>query len=280
MKHRDIVLTGIPRSGTTLCCSLLGQAVDTVALFEPMPVHELPQQPVQALAAVEDFFRRSRADLLTKGTARSQQVDGAVPDNPFGSALGADGMRVRTAHLGDIRVDKPLSPDFALVIKHNAAFTALLQVLVPAYPCYAVIRNPLAVLASWNSVDLPVAQGRLPAGERLDPELSRQLEGTADLLERQLILLDWLFGQFHRNLPMERIVRYEQVVATAGGALAEATGIPLPPLPLNSRNASRFYDLQSSQRRADRLLAHDGPWRLFYGDDDLLRALDALRERA
>lgn len=280
MNPRDIVLTGIPRSGTTLCCNLLGQAADTVALFEPMPVHELPLQPAAALATIGDFFIHSRASLLATGTAQSQQVDGQVPDNPFGSALDASGIRVRTAHLGAIRVDKPLAKDFTLVIKHNAAFTALLPVLVPTYACYAVIRNPLAVLASWSSVDLPVAQGRLPAGERLDPALSARLESAGDVLERQLLLLDWLFGQFHRCLPVERIVRYEQVVATAGESLATATGVSVPPLPLRSRNANHLYDAQVSVRHAQRLRSHDGSWRRFYDDEDVMAALDALQAQA
>lgn len=280
MTSRDVILTGIPRSGTTLCCNLLGRAANTVALFEPMPVHELPLDPTAALATIADFFQHSRASLLASGTAKSQQVHGQVPDNPFDGALDGNGMRMRTANLGEIRVDKPLTPDFTLVIKHNATFTALLPALVPAYACYAVIRNPLAVLASWNSVDLPVAQGRLPAGERLDQALLARLDGMADVLERQLHLLDWLFGQFDRCLPATHIVRYEQVVATAGESLAITTGVPVPPLPLHSRNASHLYDAQASHRHAERLRTHEGPWRRFYGDGDVLQALDALQAQA
>ncbi len=280
MKARDFILTGIPRSGTTLCCNLLGQAANTVALFEPMPVHELPLDRVAALATIADFFQRSRTSLLASGTAKSQQVDGQVPDNPFGGAVDGSGTRVRTAHLGDIRVDKPLPAEFTLVIKHNAAFTALLPTLVPAYACYAVIRNPLAVLASWNSVDLPVTRGRLPAGERLDPALSARLDGMADVLERQLHLLDWLFGQFDRCLPAKHIVRYEEVVSSNGASLAITTGVPVPSLPLRNRNANHLYDVQACRRQAERLRAHDGPWRRFYDNEDVRRALDALQAQA
>lgn len=280
MKPRNIILTGIPRSGTTLCCNLLGQAANTVALFEPMPVHELPLEPAAAVATIAGFFERSRASLHASGAAKSQQVDGKIPDNPFGSAVDGRGARVRTAHLGDIHVDKALTADFTLVIKHNATFTALLPTLVTTYACYAVIRNPLAVLASWNSVDLPVAHGRLPAGERLDPALSVRLDGMTDVLECQLHLLDWLFGQFDRCLPETHIVRYEEVVASAGASLAETTGVPVPPLPLRNRNASHLYDAKASLQHAHRLRSHDGPWRCFYGDADVMQALDALQAQA
>ena len=277
MKPRNIILTGVPRSGTTLCCNLLGQAPDTVALFEPMPVHELPVQHAAAVSVIRDFFAASRASLLESGIATSQQVDGRVPDNPFGSDVGTDGLRIRTAHLGDIRVEKALSGGFSLVIKHNAAFTALLPELVREFECYAVVRNPLAVLASWNSVDLPVTGGRLPAGERLDPELATRLDAEPDVLERQLHLLDWLFSRFYRHLSAERIVRYEQVVATAGQALASATGVGVPLLALHSRNASRLYDADACRRYAERLRRHEGPWRRSYGSDDVASALDVLQ---
>lgn len=277
MKPRNIILTGVPRSGTTLCCNLLGQAPDTVALFEPMPVHELPRQHAAAVGAIRDFFLASRASLLESGTATSQQVDGRVPDNPFGSNVDADGLRIRTAQLGDIQVEKALSGEFSLVIKHNAAFTALLPELVREFECYAVVRNPLAVLASWNSVNLPVTAGRLPAGERLSPELAARLDAEPDVLERQLHLLDWLFARFDHHLPGERILRYEQVVATGGQVLASATGVAVPLLPLRNRNASRLYDADACRRYAERLHRHDGPWRRFYGSEDVASALDVLQ---
>jgi hypothetical protein len=277
LKPRNIILTGVPRSGTTLCCNLLGQAPDTVALFEPMPVHELPRQHAAAVGAIRDFFLASRASLLESGTATSQQVDGRVPDNPFGSNVDADGLRIRTAQLGDIQVEKALSGEFSLVIKHNAAFTALLPELVREFECYAVVRNPLAVLASWNSVNLPVTAGRLPAGERLSPELAARLDAEPDVLERQLHLLDWLFARFDHHLPGERILRYEQVVATGGQVLASATGVAVPLLPLRNRNASRLYDADACRRYAERLHRHDGPWRRFYGSEDVASALDVLQ---
>ena len=277
MKPRNIILTGVPRSGTTLCCNLLGQASDTVALFEPMPVHELPLQHDVAAAEVAAFFKRSRASLLNSGMAASQQAEGRVPDNPFGSEVGANGIRVRKVQLGDIRVEKPLSPEFTLVVKHNAAFTALLPTLLPLFECYALVRNPLAVLASWNSVDLPVARGRLPAGERLSPALRVRLDAEPDVLERQLLLLDWLFERFDRCLPRERIMRYEQLVASGGNALATTLAVAVPPLPLRNRNANRLYDAGACERYAERLHRHEGPWRGFYGDADVAGALNALQ---
>jgi hypothetical protein len=73
-------------------------------------------------------------------------------------------------------------------------FTALLEGLTHCFPTYALVRNPLSVLASWNSVALPVRQGRLPMAERLDPSLRRMLRRRSDRFERQICLLGWFFG--------------------------------------------------------------------------------------
>jgi len=273
---RNLILTGVPRSGTTLACKLLGHSADTVALPEPMPVHELPLSPTSAVDAIQAYFDTSRTRLLSTGTAISQQIDGAPPDNFFASEPGGTELRTRQATTGEIRVDKPLSPAFTLIIKHNAAFTALLPWLTPVFECCAIVRNPLAVLASWNSVDLPITQGRLPMAERLNPALSTWLDAEPDVLERQLYLLDWLFSQYAQALPPEGIIQYEQLISSHGAALAEATGIALPPQSLHSRNASPLYNPATSQHHAERLCQRGGAWRLFYPDAAITHALDAL----
>lgn len=261
----NLALTGLPRSGTTLCCQLLGQAPDTVALFEPMNVGALPvDDRVAAVGQVARFFDESRRSLVMEGRGLSQQVGGAVPDNPMTDQRNRAGLRMRAATLGEIRVDKPLTAGFTLVVKHNAAFTALLPELAARFDTFAVVRNPLAVLASWNSVDLPVSRGRVPAGERLDPVLAARLHGEPDRGRRQLAILDWFCGRFARLLPPERIIRYEQVVQSGGAALAAASGVPVPPAELRARNASRNYDPALCAELARQLRDDPGAWRHFY----------------
>ena len=278
MNGRNLLLTGVPRSGTTLCCRLLGQASDTVALFEPMHVLGLPIEQTAARHEVDQFFADSRASLVSDRTAWSQQVGGAVPDNPFSSHRDSAGRRQHEAVRGRIVVDKPLSENFTLVIKHNAAFAALLPELVRDYEVRAVVRNPLAVLASWYSVDLPVSRGRLPAGERLDAALARRLDGEPDRIARQLLILDWFFERYQRWLPPTCVLSYEEIMAGAGRALADAFGLDLPSLPLQERNASRLYDVETCERLTERLLADDGAWRSRYGDAEVMGLLQRLQD--
>ena len=266
---RDIALTGVPRGGTTLACRLLGDCELAVSLFEPMEVMTLPAHDrAAALDVVAGFYRSSRASLQATGCAPSKQAGGAVPDNPFG-APDADGRRPQVAAPGWIEVAPP-PPGFTLAIKHNAAFAALLPELADRFDTYAIIRNPVAALGSWASVDLPVSQGRVPAGERLDPALAARLDACADLPMRQVRLIDWFFERF-TALPDAKVLRYEDIVASDGRALFDATGLAPRTLPrLESRNASRLYPLDRCRAAVEALLAHDGAWRRWY-DEGALR---------
>lgn len=277
MAGRDLALTGVPRSGTTLCCHLFGQARGTVALFEPMEVTALPRSRREALDAIGAFYAGSRASLQADGSAWSQQVGGRVPDNPFASRRGADGQRRREAVRGRIRLAAPPAPGFTLAIKHNAAFSALLPELAERFETCAIVRNPLAVLASWHSVDLPVSHGRLPAGEHFDPELTRRLDAEPERVARQLLILDWLFERYARCLPEARVLAYEEVVASGGVALANAFGLDLEPQPLEERNASHLYSLQLCEDLALRLQADRGAWRTRYSDADVEALLQRMR---
>lgn len=244
LNSADIVLTGIPRGGTTLACRLLGEAADTLALFEPMPVTSLPNEPVSAAAAVARYFSAVRERALREGRVPSKHRGGRVPDNPYGERASGQQQRPWLVEEGDIAVDKPLSAAFRLVIKHNAAFTALLPQLGERFAVVGIVRNPLAVLASWHSVDLPVSRGRLPAGEQLDPQLAQALAAQPDCLRRQILILDWFFERLQRWVPPSCLLRYEDVVASDGACLLRAVGAAVPKgavARLRSRNANTQY---------------------------------------
>lgn len=267
MIGRDLALAGIPRGGTTLACRLLGDARDTVSLFEPMAVHELPADDRgAAVDGVLAFFATTREGLLRDGTAPSKLKGGAIPDNPFAAPSPDGAARRLQVSLGTITYDPPPAPGFTLVVKHNAAFLALLPELARALPMLAIVRNPLAVLASWNAVDLPVSRGRLPAGERLDPALAARLAAEPDLVGRQLLLLDWCFARMATGLPPARVLRYEDVVASGGAALFAAACVDGAPDPsLESRNASAGGTPRMGPRAlAARLAGFDGAWRTWY----------------
>jgi hypothetical protein len=132
MEQENIILTGIPRSGTTLTCHLLNKLPQTVALHEPMNVDQFSKLESREVICQEirQFFQEARASISYRKEVLSKNILGAVPDNPVGEARTQSGLRQSISPLGLIKVKKELDPGFLLVIKHPAAFTALLRELV------------------------------------------------------------------------------------------------------------------------------------------------------
>lgn len=268
----DIILTGIARSGTTLSCSLLNKLPQCVALHEPMHPAELVglQFPDAYMAAIASFFATQRESLLGSGTAISKARDGRVPDNPFGFTPPVSGLRPSTVKNQEVHFEKRLRPEFRLVVKHPNFFTATLTTLLTRYPCYAIVRNPLAALLSWHSIQAPVNDGHLPFGEAFDARLKSDLAAEPDCLARQLIILRWYYSHYATLLPREHVIRYEELISSGGRALAvidpDAASLAEP---LESRNTSKLYDASLVRRLADRLLDDDSIYGSFYGRSDI-----------
>ena len=175
-----------------------GALPDTVALSEPIRREAFGGMDTlhDACTRIGDFAEQARARILAERRAPSVQVEGRLDDNRSASRHTDAGLRRLRGGWGEIAIDKPLSAHFTLLIKHNALFAALLPRLTQSFACLALVHNPLSVLVSWQTVDLPVHRGRIPAGEALDGELHRMLEREPDVVSRQLIVLDWFFGWF------------------------------------------------------------------------------------
>ena len=150
--------------------------------------------------------------------------------------------------------------------------------MTESFPCLVLVRNPLSVLASWQTVDLPVHRGRIPAGEELDRDLHRALEREPEVLGRQLIVLDWFFGRFHAHLDPANILRYEDVVESGGRAMFHRLDhAGARPVELRSRNESALHDDVMIDALLARLPDTGGHWTRFYRREDCERVADGIR---
>src|SRR5215208_2146985 len=102
MRKRNIVLTGLPRSGTTLACRLLNTLPDTVALHEPIaPGKFVDAEDEQALLeGVERVFRRMRRMIRNEKVAVSKNAGGEIPDNAYEKVRSETGLRSHTLGKG------------------------------------------------------------------------------------------------------------------------------------------------------------------------------------
>jgi hypothetical protein len=274
---RNVLITGMPRSGTTLTCSLLNKLPEMVALHEPMNVFEFAgRSSDEIVKMIDKFCAESRKSLHENKFAISKHVGGKVRDNS--AVADRAGKRVRQTEHGRIGIGKPLAQDFTLAIKHPAAFTALLEPLSKCFECWAIVRNPLATLGSWNSLDwFPLKDGHLPVGEKLDVDLARELSKTADVIDRQICILEWFYDRFQKFLNERAVIKYEALIASRGRELAKF--FPAAEQlneDLSSKNVSQFYDRALMADAGARMLKREGPLWNFYSKaevENLLREL-------
>ena len=274
---RNFVLTGLPRGGTTLTCHLLNQLPDTVALHEPISPGKFAGLEEEAvLEGVEQFYRRMRRMIRHRGVAFSKPIKGRIVGH--GSNLSRED-EIRRRETRKVRrkksekkvvIEKDLGRNFLLGIKSPGMFSALLPLLKRRFPCYAIVRNPLAVLASWESYDRSTRAGRQPSAEKYDADLRHTLDSIEDRVERQLYLLSWYFERFVRELPEAHVIRYEDVVSSGGRALSVVTpAAESLNEPLSNWNLNPAYDRERMRSLGERLLEREGAYLRFYSRDSL-----------
>jgi hypothetical protein len=284
LTDHNVLLTGLPRSGTTLACELLNQLPDTVALDEPMTIGPM-NEPASSTNArpdpeliCDDIVRKLddiRESIATSKTTHSAHVQGRVMGAKYDDTVDREGLRTGLYTRGEIRIDKPLSPSFLLITKHPAAFTALLETLAPRFRVYAMVRNPLAVWSSWQTIRFNVRDGHHGAAERIDYELAETLASIRDRIDRQFHLLTWFYERFSTLLPDDRVIRYESLVESRGKALQAITpGASTLDEPLENRNDAAVYDRREMRLLAERLLSTEGPYWDFYSKESVRQLID------
>jgi hypothetical protein len=272
--ERNIVITGPGRSGTTLTCHLLNKLPNTIALAEPLSPNRFEEQMPDYDAIcdeLENVYAHMRHRALHEGVVKTKHVGGVVPDNTKGKV---DGVRQRIAVKGDISVGKNLSLDFFLAIKQPGMFTALLPALVKRFPCYAIVRNPLAIMASSGSIHAKRGGKNPSAKMRYDADFRRHVEESqrtgVDSMVQRLERMHYNFERYQQALPAENIIRYEDICESNGRALS----VIVPAAadldePLENKNGNPLYDSEKVLAIGERLLQSEGAYWNFYSKKDV-----------
>lgn len=273
---QNLLLAGIPRSGTTLACSLLNRLHNVAALPEPMDVSLFAArpQPRDWISLLDDYCASTRGTLLAQGCATAKLGTAGDENNYFPLRAGP-GLRQDAGEKRALQFSHIDSPGFTLIIKHPNAFSAMLEGLRGHYPVFAMIRNPLALLASWNSIDAAFGNGHAPIAEALCPALRERLANITQAGARQLELLSWYFEQYRLFLPAHRVLRYEAMIDSGGAALAALVPAAAQLCePLQSKNRNRAYAALDLSGLASRLLASEGAYWLYYSRDEVRSLLE------
>lgn len=217
----DFLVTGLPRSGTSLLCQLLHEQENCVVLnepaeiFEPLCMEGLPH----GLRGVHANFRRDIA--LGKPVMNKVEADGKVVSDTAKNDQ-------RSAYMPAVNPGQ-----FLLGSKNTIAYLsrlADLRAVMPDVPVIAAIRHPFATIDSWGRTfaHLKTADVQaFPVGGCADPRLDRwqirQLQNivdTTDARVRRALLWRYLAEQLLRFRDRLLLVRHEDLVADPGREMA------------------------------------------------------------
>ncbi|APD87585.1 hypothetical protein BM527_16620 [Alteromonas sp. Mex14] len=218
------LISGVPRSGTTLCCKLLNQCTDVVALHEPLDPQKVAfSKRNLAVAEIKNQITELRANLLKGNAIEHGNKSSLVLDNPIAEeATTKTGIRNLSAIRGLITIP-PVKKNTKVFIKQNAMFAALIHELKNEFNITAIIRNPIDVITSWMSVGLPVNKGRIPGGEKFDENLRSDLSSINSVLKRQVFIYHWFLKQFVSS--GVTLLRYEDIIESKGQSLYDACDV-------------------------------------------------------
>lgn len=157
LQQCDFLITGIPRSGTSLLCKLLSQQKNWLILNEPKEVVPYLQSRQDA-SAVALMHREYRLRVLLGDPIENKVRDGELVDDT------AQGDQ-RLLYHPDVR-----GRFFRMGSKNTLAYLAALSHLQEiGWPVVAMVRHPLDSLASWENTfshlrdalpqQLPLARG-------------------------------------------------------------------------------------------------------------------------
>lgn len=208
---KNILITGIPRSGTSLLTKLLSQQENVLCFSEPSWLKDIryPEQTAEEFSnALKDKINHIRKDIKYGNPVTITVKKGTkdLPDNYFKKS---DQGQINLKQDKEIFVE--YSENLVIVIKSNTLFTACLTELIKqqGWEIFAIVRDPLYTLLSWRSLDIPISRGEIKIGEIYSEEV-REIVNESDILKRQVLILNWFMAQFKTNKC--QYIKYENLI--------------------------------------------------------------------
>lgn len=146
---KPFILTGPPRSGTSLLSALLTRKPNVVVVNEPVVVGDPLMARGQPAQLLHGYMNSIARQIVTRGTVPTK-VDQKDPSRPT----------TDTAHRGsvrrDVKIDIDKSQPLCVGVKHPISFMEFLGELVEGWPGLKVIilaRDPVLTIRSWRETN-------------------------------------------------------------------------------------------------------------------------------
>jgi len=218
----DIILTGIPRSGTSYLCASLHKVKNCVVVNEPYNM-SIDLNKTKRPDAILDFHHSIRRDILQKKPIKNKLFNGKMIE---------DTVLVQQFESYCPQVD---SQDFLLCSKNTLGYLARLKEInsmFPKTPIFACIRNPIDTIASWKQSFPHLEQAsfatRHVIGSQSDIHLSSWQKEQIEIIAkeprvsyRRAMLWAYLATWLWKNKHVVRMVHYEEFVRNPDKVLKE-----------------------------------------------------------
>lgn len=265
----NVVITGIPRSGTSYCCTLLHNLQNCVAINEPdeeIFPHLKQTFPPFGLA---EYYANLRADILAGRPVVNKIHEGKLIED--------------TADINQDELYMPAvsTPNFLLATKNTLMYLARLPQIAHVMPeagIVACVRNPFDTIASWKGSFGHLAGAtveKFRVGYLGDPGLCEdaqgrltEIAGTASPELKRALLWRHLAELILESSSYLHLVRYEDLVddpekqfRTLFKYLAYAPEFrPLQPFKPSSVSRKRSANLTSDDIQAIRQTCSETAW--------------------
>ena len=224
----NLVITGIPRSGTSYVCALLNSIDNTV----------LVNEPAEAL----QFLRNGSSHTLTEYYARTR--DSILKGMPIQNKI-VDGKFIEDTNENDARnyyVPEVQNASFVFGSKNTFVYLVCLERIrqqLPYTRILACARHPYDVIASWKRVEFPHLKNANPMFfvDYVSGEEKNKLVGIGSIREievRYALLWDYLAQCIIRSIDDLVLLKYEEFVVDPARhivAVYKALGITLQLVP-------------------------------------------------
>jgi hypothetical protein len=249
----DLIITGLPRSGTSMLCFLLNSADDVAVINEPYEVFDILLQPNAGKSSSSPRFEDLKAyhhDLRRRLAAGEPVMNIVVTDTRH------EEVRVSWRPRGIHR------PDFLLGTKNTLLYTSNLQSIVrDEFRVIALVRHPYQSIGSWRSFDerpwrfAHLQRAIIPFFDRL------RINALGDDLQAKYLALRhepgdlnascgfWnLLTRVYLNLRNQiTIVRYEDLVRNPRDSIRAMTDLVLK-IHVDSNSSPRCHDISPTDQ--------------------------------
>ena len=141
-ENRNIIITGIPRSGTSYLCKLLFSIENIVVINEPDDIFSLLENSTPFERPLRGYFKKLRLKILQGEKIKNKIQNGEIIED-----TAKKDERVFYKHY-------ITNSKFLLAVKNTLAFLPVLPYLEQTMPksvTVVCIRNPIDTIASWKN---------------------------------------------------------------------------------------------------------------------------------